>query len=229
MNNLINVLVAYRNNEDRKDILSGLPEQDFFIVDMEKDEAGTIIRSERFKPDVLILDLYLSEMNNLELVRIIRRRSPSTAIVILCEKDEGNFACLAIKAGASGFLLKNEDIDKLALVAKIVFSGGCYISASITARVFGEVSFSNQFPGQITEQHHSVFSPVERGIVTDLANGLSDNQIAKHLNYSAGSIKNIVTAMKRRTKLKNRIQIVVFALVCGLLRFEHLWVWKETS
>ena len=217
----ISVLIASRHDDEQKRIKDALPEQDFSIAGLEKEEAGIIIRSERLRPDVLILDLQLPVMNYLELVRVIRRRSPSTAIVILSEKNEENLVYLMFKAGSSGFLLKEEDIDKLAPVVKIIYLGGCFISASIFSALI------SQFSGQITEQKDIIFSPVERGIVTGIANGLSDNQIAKHLNYSAGSIKNILTAIKRRTNLKNRVQIVVFALVSGLIHFENLWMWKK--
>ena len=227
MGKKINVLIASRYDEDKKCILAALEDHEFFIVGIEKDEAGIIIKSEQLKPDVLILDMQLSMINYPQLIRIIRRRSPSTAIIILTETDEDRFVFLTINAGVSGFLLKEEDINKLVLVVKIVYLGGCYINTSITSRVFKEVSTLNYFHKQAAEHNHMVFSSVERGILTALANGMSDNQIAKHLNYSEGSIKNILTEIKRRTKFKNRIQIVANALLFGLIHFEHLSVWSE--
>ena len=134
-----------------------------------------------------------------------------------------------LKAGISGFLLEQEDIDKLACVAKIVHLGGYYISASIFSRIINDAVLRKQFPGQVIEQNTSVFSPVERGIVTDLANGLSDDQIAKHFNYSEGSIKNILSFLKRKTKIKSRVQLVVFALISGLIRFENLWMCNKKT
>jgi DNA-binding NarL/FixJ family response regulator len=176
--------------------------------------------------------MQLSLIGGLEFVRILQRRSPSTAIIILSEKDEDNFACIALKEGVSGFLLMDEDIEKLALIVKIVYSSGLYISASIISRVIGEAALMGHFPGQLLEQVppmlvsrvNTVLSPTERNIATGLANGLTDNQIAKNLNYSEGSITNMMTAMKRKTNLKSRIEIVLFALLSGQAHIENHFI-----
>jgi len=223
MDNTIKILVVSRQDEDRKHIIGLLSEQkDFFIVGEEKDEAGAVIRSERLKPDIIIIDLQLSSKNCAELVSIFRRKSPSSAIILLCDNDEDNYACLALKAGITGVLIKEADINKLALIVKIIYSNGYYISASITTRVFSAVTFMSQFPEQTAEENRITFSPTERGIVTDIAQGLNDEQIAKHLHFSTGTIKNYITAIKRKTKLKNRIQIVIYSLVYGLIKFDYL-------
>jgi len=239
MKDLINIFVTSGHDEDCKRIIDILSDQnDFRIAGVEKDESGTIIKSERLKPDVLVLDLQPQGLGGEELAPIIHRRSPSTAIVMLCDKDEENYAGLALKAGISGFLLKEHDTDKLVPVIKIVSSGGYYISASIIIRVFSEVIFTRNFPGQIIGQkpHLLFLSPAERSIITYIAQGLSDKEIAKHLHLSAGAVKNCITAIKRKTKLKNRVQIVVYSLVYGLINFEQLrfgikapWINEENT
>jgi len=223
MKDLIDIFITSGYDEDCKRILAILSNQNgFHIAGIEKDESGTIIKSERLKPDVLILDLQPTGMGGDKLAPIIHRRSPSTAIVMLCDKDEVNYAGLALKAGISGFLLREADTDKLVPVIKIVASGGYYISASIIIRVFSAVTFLNQFPRQKIEQNHAALSPAERDIITGIASGFSDEEIAKYLNFSAGTIKNYMTSIKRKTKLKNRVQIAMFSLACGLISFEQL-------
>jgi len=225
MKNEISIFVTSKNDEDCRRILAILSEQnDFHIAGVEKDESGTIIRSERLKPDVLVLDLQPPGMGADELAPIIHRRSPHTAIVMLCDRDEETYAGLALKAGISGFLLKEKDTDKLVSVIRIVNNGGCYISAPIIIRVFDTAASMNGFSGFNIKQKNNrhVFSPTERCIITDIAQGLSDEEIAKHLNLSAGTIKNCVTVIKRKTKLRNRVQIVVHSLVYGLINFEQL-------
>jgi len=228
ISNFINILITSKHNEDCNRILAVLSAQnDFHIAGIEKDETGTIIKSERLQPDILILDIQPQGMGGEELAPIIHRRSPSTIIIMLSDRDDENYARLAIKAGISGYLLKEKDTDILASVVKIVFSGGYFISASIINRFINTTAFTGQFPEQETGQNYTLFSQAERSIVTDLARGYSDTEIANHLNFSKGTIKNYLTAIKNKLKLKNRIQIVVFSLLFGLIRLENLDIWKN--
>ena len=195
-------------------------QSEFHIAGIEKDETGTIIKSERLQPDILILDIQSHGMSGEELAPIIHRRSPSTVIIMLSDRDDEYYVRLAIKAGISGYLLKEKDTDILASVVKIVFSGGYYVSSSIIAKFFSSTVFGGQFPEQKTGQNNTLFSRTERNIVTDLARGYSDTEIAEHLNFSKGTIKNYLAAIKHKLKLKNRVQIVVFSLVNGLISLE---------
>ncbi|MCL2244530.1 MAG: response regulator transcription factor [Treponema sp.] len=225
MKKTISILVTSVYDDDCKNIISILSDQnDFCIAGVEKDESGTIIKTANIKPDVLILNLQSPGIGGDELAPIIHRRSPDTAIVLLCDKDEDIYAGLALKAGISGFLLKDTDTDKLVPVVKIVFYGGYYISASIIIRVFTAITFMHYFPPQILEQKHDnlELSPAERGIITEIANGLSDTDIAKLLNFNTNSIRNCILTLKRKTKLNNRIQIAIYSLVNGYIRFDQL-------
>jgi len=225
MKKLIKIFISSRNDEDCKRIFAILSAQkDFRIVGVECDEAGTVIKTARLKPDVLILDLQRPGICGHELAPVIHRRSPDTAIVMLCDIDNENYAGIALKAGITGFLLKEKDMDKLAPVVKIVFHGGYYISSPILIKAFNILAFRSNFPGQIIEQdsEHQILSPTERSIVTDIVHGLSYEEIAKHLHFSVGTIKNCMSTIKRKTKLKNRVQIAVYMLIYGYINFEHL-------
>jgi len=228
MENSISILIASRNEESRKGIIASLANlNDFIISDVINDETDAIIKTDRLKPNVIILDLQLSAEYGANIVRIIRRRSPSTAIVILCDKKDDDFICSAFKSGISGLLLKDEDMYKFELIVKLILSGGKYVSVSVIERMFNTISLVNQFPGQFMEVNHPIFSPAERCIITDLAKGFSDDEIADDLHLSKGSIRNIITAIRRKTKMKSRIGIVVFSLVYGLIRLDDFGMWNE--
>jgi DNA-binding NarL/FixJ family response regulator len=234
MGTVTNILITVNDNENFKNILGALNSQNGLnIIGVENDETNTIIKSERLKPDVLILDLMRPAIDEAELAPIIHRRSPDTAIIMICDKDENEYAEKAIRAGILGYLIRNADMNKILPVIKIVSLGGYYISASIIKRASDSITVINQFPNRFIDNQDNkkenclFLSPVERCIVSEIAQGLSDEEIAVHLNYSAGTIRNCVTAIKRKTKLKNRVEIVVFSLVYGLIDVDQLDFWGQ--
>jgi two-component system, NarL family, response regulator DegU len=162
-------------------------------------------------------------MGGEKLAPIIHRKSPSTVIIMLSDRDDENYACLALKSGITGYLLKEKDIDNLVSVVKIVFSGGYYISASIAIKAINTITLVKQFPGQFLEnwKKHPDFSSTERSIVECVAKGFSDDEIAGYLHLSTGTIRNYLASIKQKTKLNSRVQIVIHSLVHGLIRLEE--------
>ena len=226
MGGTINILVTARNDKEQKNILNAVSNQDDLqIVSVENNEANTVIKSEQLKPDVLIMDLQPPGIDGIDLAPIIHRKSPSTSIIIICDKDENDYSERALKAGVLGFLLKNADMDKLPLAVKTVKLGGYFINDSFIKRTLNFITYIKQLSGQVINMENYChihenclsFSPTERSIITYIAHGLSDKEIAGCLNYSAGTIRNYITVIKRKAKLKNRTHIVTYSLVYGLI------------
>ena len=219
MHDIINILVSFQYVDEILAILSN--QEDFIIAGLEKDASGIIIKSERLRPDVLIMDFHLPGISGPELAPVIHRRSPATSIILICSKYDDSYASLAFSAGISGLLIKEADLDKLIPVIRIVFSGGYYFSSSIIVKFFNTAPL---FPEQ---KHQPFYSPTERGIVTYIALGFSDDEISKQLNISINTVKNYVKVIKHKTKLKNRIQIVIFSLLHRLINIEQLDIIKN--
>lgn len=238
------ILIASRYEKDQKLILSALPEtMGFEIAGIEKDESGAIIRAERLKPDILIIDFDIKLTVSTELIPMIRRRSPSTAIILLCDNDDDDYIMLAIRAGISGYLIKEKDIDKLSHIIKIVILDGCYINKSILIKLINEARIINQLPRQMfikkiaeisgnteyADALYPIFSPLEQDIITKMAQGYTDDQIAKKINYNTGTIRNSLTEIRHKTHLKTRVEIVVFSILYGLIRLENLSSWIKKA
>ncbi|GBU29659.1 DNA-binding response regulator [Treponema sp. R8-4-B8] len=224
MGNTTSVLVTSNDNEGFHCILNSLNSQNGLnIIGVEKDETDTIIKSERLKPDVLILDLMQSVMDGAELAPIIHRRSPNTAIIMICDKDENEYAGKALKAGILGYMLRGSDMNKILHAVRIVSLGGYFISASITTKIINAITLMKQFPGQFLENREKYFefSSAERSIVGYIAKGFSDDEIAYYLNLSTGTIRNYIASIKHKTKTNNRVQTVIFSLVHGLISLEE--------
>ena len=227
MEGSITILIASRFDDDLKHVLSALSGQmDFFIAGAEKDETGIIIASERIKPDIVILDMQLSNKNGIDLIRIIHRRAPSAGIIIIGD-DNDYYENYMFKTEISGFLIKNIDYDKLASIVKIISMGGMYVSKSINIKIMNSASFMNKFPSQTENQKYLSFTAAERSVVMGVAEGYSDRIIAKHLNYSLKTVKKHLTSIKQKTKQENRMQIVIFSLIKGLIKAENLDIWKN--
>jgi DNA-binding NarL/FixJ family response regulator len=226
---MINILITTNDNDDFKCIINSLNSQnDLKIIGVENDETGAIIKSEQLKPDVLILDLAPSKIDEAELAPIIHRRSPSTAIIMMCDIDENDYAGKALRAGILGYLIRKADMDKILPVVKIVSMGGYYISASIMKKAINRITLMERFPGQFLEnkEKYAVFSSTERNIVEYIAQGLSDDEIASNLNLSTGTIRNYMSVIKHKTKQKNRIRAVIFSLIHGLISIEQTGLWN---
>ena len=235
MHKTTSVLVTDRNHNDLNNILAAISTQDDLqIIGVENDETGTIIKTERLKPDLLIMNLQPPGMDGLELVPIILRRSPLTSIIMICDRDENDYFIKALAVGIAGIMLKKTDMDKLIPAIQIVILGGLYLSASIIKNALDSFTLTKQFLNQVIEMNRQSdqnknspeLSATERGIILDIAQGYSDEETASRLNLSTGTIKNCVTAIKQKTKMKNRVQIALYSLVNGLIKLEQFNILK---
>jgi DNA-binding NarL/FixJ family response regulator len=213
--------------ENQNQIIAQLSSQeDFRVVGVVKDNADAIIKSIALKPDVLILDLQALGMDGTELVPIIRRRSSSSRIILMSGKDDDNYACSALKAGISGFLNNEEDREKLASIVRIVHLGGFYFNSLVNDRICNAVSLMDYFLGQSAHclkfwqkdmADCPSFSLTERSILICIVQGYADKEIAEYLHLNIGSIRNCLTSIRRKTKLKSRVHIAIFSLIYGII------------
>jgi DNA-binding NarL/FixJ family response regulator len=232
MGKTISILVVSGNKSDNQDqIIAQLSSQeDFNVISIVKDDADAIIKSIALKPDVIILDLRPPGLEGTDIAPLIRRRSSSSRIILMSGKDNDIYACNSLRAGISGFLVDEEDKDRLIFIIRIVHSGGYYFNPSIIDRIFNAVLLMEYYPNQpvyqleFGQKHKSdspFFSTTERCIVTYIALGYSDKLIAKCLHFNIGSIRNCVSSIKRKTKSKNRAHIVIFSLIHGYIQLDH--------
>jgi len=227
MDDKIRILISAHLESDREIISAALTEQgNFNIVGLEQGNFNAMFRTELLKPDVLIIDIQFTIAETSNLARVILARSPSTKIIIFSHIDDVELIKHTFNAGISAFLLKEEDLDKIALVVNIVHKGGSYISDPINRKIIKQMSFFEKFPVHRDSIKYEIYTPAERCIVTAMASGYSDEDIADDLNLSPGTIKNCLTSIRKKIKLKSRIEIVIFSLTYGLIRLENMNSWK---
>jgi DNA-binding NarL/FixJ family response regulator len=229
---MIKIVIVNDVEQEQNRIYSLLSnQQDFEVTGFGRDSYDALKLAEKYRPHIIIIDLRQDTIGGPELVPLIKRRSPSTAIIILSGRDDDEYAGRALSAGALGYLIKKTDMDKLADSVRAVHGGGCFISATITIRAFGMLS-------EITKYRHMVpaFSPAkssartipstinrtELRIMAGIAKGGSTKEIAEKLRLKPGTVRNYLSAAMHKAGLKNRTQAALFAIENGLIKREKI-------
>jgi two-component system, NarL family, response regulator DevR len=168
-------------------------------------EALAIV--EALRPDVVLLDLRLRDLDGLEVCRRIKSRMPSPAVLFLTSYADDQTALAAVEAGADGYLLKqvaDQDIPGLILQ---VARGGTVIDPGVTRRVLRSVQRrgpvgSGRVPGARLER----LGPQERRVLELVAMGHSNKQIAARLDLSEGTVRNYLSAVFEKLEVESRVQ-----------------------
>jgi DNA-binding NarL/FixJ family response regulator len=171
---------------------------------------------EELRPDVVLMDIRMPKLDGLEATRrILARPEPRPRVVVLTTFDLDAYVYEALRAGASGFLLKDAPEDQLVAAIRIAADGGAMFSPSVTRRLIEEFSrrVSPEPPPGLAE-----LTPREREVLRLLARGLSNQEIAAELVVSEHTAKTHVAHILSKLGLRDRIQAVVLAYETGLVR-----------
>ncbi|MCL2270507.1 MAG: response regulator transcription factor [Treponema sp.] len=222
---MITIAVVCNFSNDRRAIISLLMQQeDFRIMHSLKDSYDVLRSAGRLHPDIIIMDFRLEGIDSSDLAPIIKRKSPSTAFIVLCSQEKNNTVTKVLKAGISGYLIRDEGYDNLASSVRSVFHGGLYISKSardLALDQFSEQSEQPEPPPDINCSRCPLTS-TEQSILSGITRGFSDREIAKNLNIKIGSLRNCVNRVKKKTGLRNRSQIIIFAMLAGKITVETI-------
>jgi len=226
---MIRIAIANKREHDRKTIVALLTAQDdFFIASIGRDGYDAITSAKIHHPDIIIMDFSMNDMVSLDLAPIIKRNSPSTAIIVLYSHEERGIVNTAFQAGISGCLPRQEMIDNLAASIRSVFYGGLYISSYDRDQALQREKYQGLFDSLAHREKilfpfpQVCFSPTELQIFSGIACGHTDREIARDLNLHIGSLRNCINQVKRRTGLQNRTQIITYALLAGIINFEKI-------
>jgi DNA-binding NarL/FixJ family response regulator len=205
--------------DDQAMIRSGLrmildSEEDFDVVGEAENGAKAIAIARRVKPDIVLMDIRMPEMDGLEATRQITAAT-AAKVIILTTFDVDEYVYDALRGGASGFLLKDAPADDLIGAIHAVQRGGALIAPGITRRLISE--FASR-----PEPHHTVIgletlTTREVEVLEQLAQGLSNEEIAERLFVSMTTIKTHVSHILTKLGLRDRVQAVVAAYESGLV------------
>lgn len=166
-------------------------------------------------PDVVLMDLQMPVRNGIEATRQIADRAPRTKVLMLTVSDEDVDLFQAIRAGAHGYLLKNVQLETLVQAIQGVVRGEAPLSGAVAAELLKE--FSRVWQGPSVPPPDSTLSQRELEILTLVAEGGSNRQIASQLVITEGTVKNHLHNILDKLHLRNRAEAAAYALRQGLI------------
>ena len=192
-------------------LLSG--EEDIEVVAEAGNGLEAVDRAARFHPTVVLMDIRMPELDGLGATRRILASDAATRILILTTFDLDEYVYEALRAGASGFVLKDDPPEQLLAAVRIVAGGDALLSPAITKRVIERFARTARPtpPRQLDE-----LSERERDVFRLIARGLSNAEIGRKLYISEATVKTHVTHLLQKLGLRDRVQAVVLAHESGL-------------
>ena len=184
------------------------------VVGEAADGQQALDRATELQPDVVLMDVRMPVMDGVEATRRLLERDDAPRVVVVTTFDLDEVVFDALRAGASGFLLKDAPEDRLVSAIRVVAEGGSLFAASATRRLVQE--FARSRP--TTDPALDLLTDRETEVLRLVARGLSNAEIAEELVVSENTVKTHVARMLAKLGLRDRVQAVVVAYEHGLVR-----------
>ena len=188
---------------------------DIEVVGEAIDGTDAIRHFERLTPDVVVMDVRMPAMDGIEATRRLTATDPPARVLILTTFDLDEYVYDALRAGASGFLLKDRPPEELVAAVRVVAAGDALLAPSVTRRLIEE--FSKRAPGA-SRAELAELTDREREVLVLIARGLSNAEIARALFVAETTVKTHVGRILAKLRLRDRAQAVVLAYESGLVQ-----------
>jgi DNA-binding NarL/FixJ family response regulator len=188
-------------------------EPDIDVIAEARNGIEAVQQAARFKPTVVLMDIRMPELDGLEATRQILAADASARILILTTFDLDEYVYEALRAGASGFVLKDDPPEQLIAALRIVAAGDALLSPAVTKRVIRRFA---RLPRPAPPKAFDELTARELDIFRLIADGLSNAEISERLYISETTVKTHVTHILQKLDLRDRVQAVVLAYQTGL-------------
>jgi DNA-binding NarL/FixJ family response regulator len=186
------------------------------VVDEAADGAGALAAVARAHPDVVLMDVRMTGMDGIEAMQWIRALPAAPRVIILTTFDLDEYVFSGLRAGASGFLLKDTLAADLVAAVQVVVSGEAVAAPSVTRRLIPHFVRGAPVPPKRSERL-AVLTAREREVLTLIARGRSNGEIAQDLFLSESTVKTHIGRVLAKLDLRDRVQAVILGYECGLV------------
>lgn len=190
---------------------------DFEVTDAVENGREVIRSVRREKPDIILMDIRMPEMDGVTCTQIIKESNPEIKIIILTTFDDDEYVYNALKFGASGYILKGVTSKELADDIRTVYNGEEMLNADIAKKVlkmFRKIAQSN-FSILVNNEYTKDLSDAERNVIRCVGRGLSNKEIASELHLSEGTVRNYLSSVLSKLDLRDRTQLAIWAVQTG--------------
>ena len=180
-------------------------------------EAIELVRRE--KPDVVLMDIRMPEVDGVECTRLIKEAYPQIRVIILTTFDDDEYVFGALRYGASGYLLKGVSVAELANAVREAAKGGSIIMPGVATKALQ--MFARMAKGSmqitVTEKQSAELQENEWRIIREVGCGLSNKEIAAELKFSEGTVRNYLRNILSKLDLRDRTQLAIWAVQTGVV------------
>ncbi|HET9243566.1 MAG TPA: response regulator transcription factor [Gaiella sp.] len=192
-------------------------EEDIEVVAEASNGLEAVDKAARFRPGVILMDIRMPELDGLQATRRILAGDADARILVLTTFDLDEYVYEALRAGASGFVLKDDSPEQLIAAIRTVAGGDALLSPTITKRVIQKFA---RMPRPAPPKELDQLSERELEVFRLMARGLSNGEIAQELYISETTVKTHVTHILQKLGLRDRVQAVVLAYQTGVFEAE---------
>ncbi len=192
-------------------------ETDFEVTDTVSNGVEVVRSVRKNKPDVILMDIRMPEMDGVVCTQIIKENYPNIKIIILTTFDDDEYVFNALKNGASGYLLKGVSRKELAEAVRKVHEGTAMINGDIASKgvkLFSQMAQSN-ITIRVDESSVADLKETEWRITALVGSGMSNKEIAAKLNLSEGTVRNGLSTILGKLALRDRTQLAIWAVQTG--------------
>lgn len=211
----IKVLIADDHKLFRQGLIGLMKTRADLVEVVGEAETGeeAIRLAETLKPDVILMDIYMPQMDGLQAAKEIRRRLPEIAIVMLTSSERDGHLYEAVQLGVAGYLLKSLDANELFDLLRGVTSGESAMTRAIASKLLKAVA------NRMVDESRGEQSLTERElfVLRLVASGASNQEIAETLTISINTVKSHIKSILEKLQLENRTQAATYALKHGLI------------